>query len=114
MVVSVQFYGGPVNGLADRLDAAKGPEIPQEVLDSGVITRLVEILKTSSPNVQRKAASVLEYITLTEPSMEAIVSVDIESGLKAVFQQEVLIGTSNYIYSYFDLPGHILLLPSEY
>lgn len=62
------------------------------MLDSGVITRLLEILKTPTPRLQRKAASILEFCTVIEPSMETITSVDIESGLDVVFQQKVLEG----------------------
>ncbi|KAK7841365.1 hypothetical protein CFP56_015538 [Quercus suber] len=62
----------------------------EDVLDNAFIARLVDILKSSSPNLQRKASSVLEFVTINDPSMDSIISVDIESGLAAVFQQKVL------------------------
>lgn len=67
----------------------------KEVLDSVFISRLVDILKTSSPILQRKAASILEFVTIIDPSMDTINSVDIESGLDAIFQQKVLEGMRN-------------------
>ncbi|KAF9589249.1 hypothetical protein IFM89_021241 [Coptis chinensis] len=54
------------------------------VLDSGVISRFIEIMKTS-PNLQRKAASILEYIATIEPCMDELIAADIESGLVAAF-----------------------------
>ncbi|KAF9605113.1 hypothetical protein IFM89_014104 [Coptis chinensis] len=98
----LKFYDGPVNGLAKLLygtgiaSAAKAlGENPDDVegskatardyvLDSGVISRFIEIMKTS-PNLQRKAASILEYIATIEPCMDELIAVDIESGLVAVF-----------------------------
>ncbi|XP_019160278.1 PREDICTED: uncharacterized protein LOC109156869 isoform X2 [Ipomoea nil] len=61
-----------------------------DVLDSAVLTRLIDILKTSSPDVQRKVASILEFVSVVEPCAEKIISVGIESGLDAVFKQESL------------------------
>lgn len=61
-----------------------------DLLDFAALARLVEILKVPSPELQRKAASVLEFVTVSEPTIEKIISVNIESGLDAVFQQEVL------------------------
>ncbi|XP_022776434.1 uncharacterized protein LOC111318064 [Durio zibethinus] len=100
-----KFFDGPVNGLRKGLDAARSLNVSvgltgdramsimesrKELLDSAVITRLVEILKTSPSNLQRKAASILEFMTIIEPSMEMIMTVDILSGLDAVFQQKAL------------------------
>ncbi|KAM5566828.1 hypothetical protein ABKV19_015110 [Rosa sericea] len=103
-----KFYDGPVNGSEKGSDAARGPygskgitgdvahtpiskTNPREaVLDSRVITRLLEILKTPTPRLQRKAASILEFCTVIDPSMDTITSVDIESGLDVVFQQKAL------------------------
>lgn len=70
------------------------------MLDTAFIARLVEILKTSSPNLQRKAASILEFVAIIDPSMNSIISVDIESGLDAVFQQKVLKGMGNNFLQY--------------
>ena len=67
----------------------------KDVMDSAIIARLVEILKTPSPNLQRKASSILEFLTIIEPHLDTILSVDIESGLEAVFQQKILDGMGN-------------------
>ncbi|KAK4596752.1 hypothetical protein RGQ29_014694 [Quercus rubra] len=103
-----KFNDGPVNGSKKLSDATKNPEdsavltgnmsdkpisnvnAREDVLDTAFIARLVDILKNSSPNLQRKASSVLEFVTINDPSMDSIISVDIESGLAAVFQQKVL------------------------
>ena len=65
------------------------------MLDTALIARLVGILKNSSPILQRKAASILEFVTIIDPSMHSIISVNIGSGLAAVFQQKVLNGMEN-------------------
>lgn len=62
------------------------------LFDSAFVSFLVDIMKTT-PNLQRKAASVLEFITVIEPSVEKLISAGIESGLEAVFQQKILNGT---------------------
>ncbi|KAM3705415.1 hypothetical protein ACJW31_03G078600 [Castanea mollissima] len=103
-----KFYDGPVNGSKKLSDATKNLEdstvlignmvdkpisnvnARENVLDTAFIARLVDILKNSSPNLQRKASSVLEFVTINDPSMDSIISVDIESGLAAVCQQKVL------------------------
>lgn len=66
------------------------------MLDSTAIACLVEILKTSTPNLQKKAASILEFIAITDPTMDVVISVDIESALDALFQQKVLIGKGTF------------------
>ena len=68
----------------------------KSVLDSTAIACLVEILKTSTPNLQKKAASILEFIAITDPTMDVVISVDIESALDALFQQKVLIGKGTF------------------
>lgn len=70
------------------------------MVDTAFIARLVEVLKTSSPSLQRKAASILEFVAIIDPSMNSIISVDIESGLDAVFQQKVLKGMGNNFLHY--------------
>ena len=65
------------------------------MLDSGVIARLVETLKTPTPSLQTKAASILEFYAVIDPSMDTIISADIESGLDVLFQQKILEGTGN-------------------
>ncbi|KAL6344472.1 hypothetical protein AAG906_039728 [Vitis piasezkii] len=67
----------------------------KDVMDSAVIARLIEILKTPSPNLQRKASSILEFLTIIEQHLDTILSVDIESGLEAVFQQKILDDTES-------------------
>ncbi|XP_027913949.1 uncharacterized protein LOC114173647 [Vigna unguiculata] len=61
-----------------------------DILDSVFISHLVEILKSSPPNLQEKAASVLEFVALTDPTLAPILSLDIESGLSSAFQQKIL------------------------
>ncbi|KAJ4835247.1 hypothetical protein Tsubulata_026676 [Turnera subulata] len=108
-----KFYDGPVNGFKDKLDAARTPDSSngsstgsqtslseanttrQEVLDSDVASRLVEMLKHSSPSLQTKAASILEYMAIIDSDMDTIMSVNIESGLDAVFQQKILSGSES-------------------
>ncbi|KAM7271261.1 hypothetical protein ACFE04_030475 [Oxalis oulophora] len=98
-----KFYDGPVNGTKEGTNAVSnlgnenistepiGEENKRnEVLDLAFISRLVDILKTSPANLQRKAASILEYVTVIDPSMDAITSADIESGLNAVLEQRGL------------------------
>ena len=67
----------------------------KDVMDSAVIARLIEILKTPSPNLQRKASSILEFLTIIEQHLNTILSADIESGLEAVFQQKILDDTES-------------------
>ncbi|KDP38083.1 hypothetical protein JCGZ_04726 [Jatropha curcas] len=95
-----KFYNVPINGSTRELDAVNGldascglttkTDTRKDVLDSSVISRLVEMLKHSSSNLQRKAAAILEYVAMIDGSMDAIISENIESGLDAVFQQKVL------------------------
>ncbi|CAK7326769.1 unnamed protein product [Dovyalis caffra] len=100
-----KFYGGPVNGFKKEFDAARGDdsstglsrkvdEMPNsktntrlDVLDFDVVARLVDLLKHPSPELQRKAASVLEFVAISDLSMDTIISANIESGLLAIFQQ---------------------------
>nr|GMD29400.1 Coatomer beta subunit [Ipomoea batatas] len=46
--------------------------------------------------VQRKVASILEFVSVVEPCTEKIISIDIESGLDAVFKQESLKAEANF------------------
>ncbi|KAI4313757.1 hypothetical protein L6164_026712 [Bauhinia variegata] len=105
----LKFYDGSVNGSKKTLNGAKDNAVPvgligtkqaiskginssgrNDVLDSTFIARIVEILKFSSSSLQAKAASVLEFVILTDPTMVSLISVNIESGLDAVFQQKIL------------------------
>ncbi|KAL4018691.1 hypothetical protein IC575_022309 [Cucumis melo] len=88
-----KFYSGPVNG-SQGVQHSEGnfeASIRKDALDAGVVSRLVEILNTSSPNLKRKAASILEFVSIMDPSMELIDPVEIELGLSAVFQLGVSI-----------------------
>ena len=67
----------------------------KDVMNSAVIARLIEILKTPSLNLQRKASSILEFLTTIEQHLDTILSADIESGLEAVFQQKILDDTES-------------------
>lgn len=69
------------------------------MLESVFIGRMIGIMKTSYPDLQRKAASILEFITIIDPSMDTIISADIESGLDAIFQQKALegMGTISFV-----------------
>ncbi|KAL1806947.1 hypothetical protein ACET3Z_030015 [Daucus carota] len=106
-----KFYDGPVNG-SKRVDAKENIESAQNVdeigvsrstkssqnihveytSDSAFLVCLVEILKTSAPVSQRKAASIFEFMAVDQSCMEKITSVDIASGLDAVFKQSILKG----------------------
>ncbi|XP_074338981.1 uncharacterized protein LOC141677120 [Apium graveolens] len=106
-----KFYDGPVNG-SKRVDAKENIESAQNgeeigvptstrslknihleyTSDSAFLVCLVEILKTSAPVSQRKAASIFEFMAVDMSSMEKITSVDIASGLDAVFKQSILNG----------------------
>uniref|UniRef100_A0A6N2MEX4 Uncharacterized protein n=1 Tax=Salix viminalis TaxID=40686 RepID=A0A6N2MEX4_SALVM len=100
-----KFYGGPVNGFKKELDAARGDDDPtgstrkvyempkskqntrQDVLDFDVVARLVDMLKHPSLEIQRKVASILEFVATSDSVIDKTISADIESGLLAIFQQ---------------------------
>ncbi|XP_011075431.1 uncharacterized protein LOC105159907 isoform X1 [Sesamum indicum] len=111
-----KFYDGTVNGSNKGWDVVRHPAsahgndmIPSELasrnnhldrrqtiaggdpVDSTFLSCLVDILKTSIPDLQRKAASILESIVAIEACVEQLISADIESGLEAVFRQKSLI-----------------------
>ncbi|KAK7308702.1 hypothetical protein VNO77_42327 [Canavalia gladiata] len=101
-----KFYDGPVDGTEKAFGGAKNDGISigfssieqaisktntrNDILDSVFIAHLVEILKSSSPSLQEKAASVLEFVALTDPTLASIISLNVESGLNSVFQQKIL------------------------
>ncbi|XP_012857716.1 PREDICTED: uncharacterized protein LOC105976999 [Erythranthe guttata] len=64
--------------------------------DSTFLSCLVDILKTSNPNLQTKAASILNFIFTNKPCIEKLISSDIQSGLEAVFQQKSLLAETEY------------------
>ncbi|KAI5394519.1 uncharacterized protein LOC127098424 isoform X2 [Lathyrus oleraceus] len=102
--MQLKFYDGSVNGSEMEFGGAKNDgglsstDSEQAIsktntrnnLDSIFTARLVEILKSSSPSLQEKAASVLEFVALTDPTLAPIISVDIENGLSSTFQQNFL------------------------
>ncbi|KAL3510551.1 hypothetical protein ACH5RR_029952 [Cinchona calisaya] len=113
-----KFYAGPVNGSKGGWNAARNSQSPgypsemadsqstssvqtmdvEDVVDSAFLARITEILKTSSPNLQKKAASILEFVTVDEPCVEKVISADIASGLDCVFQQKSFSDTEAEMY----------------
>ncbi|KAM7484670.1 hypothetical protein LguiA_000679 [Lonicera macranthoides] len=103
-----KVYDGPVKGSkaagnvdeisVSKLTSSLQSSNVEDVLDSEFLAWLIGIMKMSSPNLQRKAASILEFVTVIESScVEKIISADIESGLDVVFQQKILydVGTES-------------------
>lgn len=93
----MKFHDGPVSGsrkatysCSDGASASSGNtgEI-MNVLDSTLVARLVDILKSGSPTLQAKAASILEFLTMIGPGLETIVATNIGSILRAVFEQKL-------------------------
>ncbi|KAL0430269.1 UNVERIFIED_CONTAM: Junction plakoglobin [Sesamum radiatum] len=114
--ISLEFYDGTVNGSNKGWDVVRHPASANgndmvaselasrnnyldrrqtiaggDLVDSTFLSCLVDILKTSIPDLQRKAASILESIVAIEACVEQLISADIESGLEAVFRQKSLI-----------------------
>ncbi|KZV14356.1 hypothetical protein F511_43562 [Dorcoceras hygrometricum] len=52
-------------------------------------------MKTSNPDLQRKASSIIEFITMIEPCVEKLIFAGIESGLETVFRQKSLTDTED-------------------
>uniref|UniRef100_A0A1J3IEZ9 Uncharacterized protein n=1 Tax=Noccaea caerulescens TaxID=107243 RepID=A0A1J3IEZ9_NOCCA len=77
-----KFFEGPVSG--------SKAESRKEVLDAAVISRLVQIAKTASPNLLRKAISIIEFGTVANPNMDAIISEDITTVLNVALRQKFL------------------------
>lgn len=102
--MQLKFYDGPVNGskkafggaddgskeLSSTEQAVSKTNPRSDILNSVFTARLVEILKSSLPSLQEKAASVLEFVALIDPTLSPIMSVDIENGLNSTFQQNLL------------------------
>ncbi|KAL9229293.1 hypothetical protein vseg_004777 [Gypsophila vaccaria] len=95
--MAFKFYHEPVNGSqkltasGSENDAASGGKIEdmKNMLDSALVSRLASILKTGSPSLQAEVSSILEFMTMIEPCIDAVVGAHIESSLLAVFQQNV-------------------------
>lgn len=77
------------SGHLKTIDAISISEVTErkKIIDSGIISLLINMLRTSSPTWQIKAASILEYTATFEPHAATIAASDIEAGLDAVFQQ---------------------------
>ena len=69
----------------------------KEALDGSVISRLVQIAKTASPNLLRKAISVIEFGAVIDPTMDTIISEDITTVLDVALRQRVLDGTKLFL-----------------
>ena len=59
------------------------------MLDSAVVARLVDILKSGSPILQAKVASIVECLTMIGPGLETIIATNIGSVLRAIFEQKL-------------------------
>ncbi|XP_038987650.1 uncharacterized protein LOC103704859 isoform X2 [Phoenix dactylifera] len=64
----------------------------ERIIDSDVILCLIDILRTSSPSLQIKVASILEFAAAFEPHVATITAAGINSALDAVFQKGSLDG----------------------
>ncbi|KAG6391612.1 hypothetical protein SASPL_149368 [Salvia splendens] len=113
--LKAKLYEGPVNGLNKGVCSTETPASLNtqdtisaepifstesigvaELVDSGLLSCLVDILKTPTPDIQRKAASILEFVVvIEEPSAEKLPLSGIVPGLEAVFCQKSLIEDEN-------------------
>ncbi|XP_042035955.1 uncharacterized protein LOC121782261 isoform X1 [Salvia splendens] len=113
--LKAKLYDGPVNGLNKGLRSTETPASLNtqdtisaepifstesvgvgELVDSGLLSCLVDILKTPIPDLQRKAASILEFVVvIEEPSVEKLPLPGIVSGLEAVFRQKSITEEEN-------------------
>ncbi|CDP00808.1 unnamed protein product [Coffea canephora] len=104
-----KFYDGPVNASKKGWNATRNSQSPgylnemaeskstssvqtmyvRDFVNSAFLARIIEILKTSSPNLQKKAASILEFVIVDDACVEMVISVDVASGLVCVFQQRL-------------------------
>ncbi|KAI0515850.1 hypothetical protein KFK09_008518 [Dendrobium nobile] len=75
----------------------------ERVIDSDVVKYLIRILKTSSPTLQTKIASIFEHLSSFEPFVTMLTISDIESGLHAVFQNLLLNGTQENVDNQLEL-----------
>ncbi|KAH0464136.1 hypothetical protein IEQ34_006922 [Dendrobium chrysotoxum] len=75
----------------------------ERVIDSDVVKYLIRILKTSSPTLQTKIASIFEHLSSFEPYVTMLTISDIESGLHAVFQNLLSNGTQENVDNQLEL-----------
>lgn len=54
---------------------------------SDIISCIVEIIKSSSPNMQIKAASILEHFTSSDVHVNALTGAGLDSALLSVLQK---------------------------
>ncbi|KAJ9554230.1 hypothetical protein OSB04_018275 [Centaurea solstitialis] len=87
-----KFYEGPVNGSNKGLTSSSESVQEGDVSDPTFLSRLVEILTSSSLILQTKAATILEFLTAFEACREKIISLDIESALDSLFRQKFFNG----------------------
>lgn len=90
---SKKAFGGADDGpkeLSSTEQAVSKTNPRSDILNSVFTARLVEILKSFLPSLQEKAASVLEFVALIDPTLSPIISVDIEIGLNSTFQQNLM------------------------
>ncbi|CAI9296898.1 unnamed protein product [Lactuca saligna] len=97
-----KFYDAPVNGSKKgwneaRLSTSWQTIQVEDLSDSTFLSRLVEILKSSSFVLQTKAASILEFLTTFESCRDKIVLFDIESALNSIFQHKFFNETESEI-----------------
>ncbi|XP_010695926.2 uncharacterized protein LOC104908509 isoform X1 [Beta vulgaris subsp. vulgaris] len=94
--MKLKFYGGPVNGSTNIIDSSSHNVTPgldgakmevKNLLDSALAARLVDILKITSPSLQTKVASILEYFVMIETCMDTIIATEIGSSLINIFKQ---------------------------
>ncbi|KAJ8637024.1 hypothetical protein MRB53_011291 [Persea americana] len=88
---------GSFEGITDLIvttddTSVSKPVAREKVLDADSIACLVNILKMPCPNLQKMAASILDYLATIETYVMMITAAGIESGLHAVFHQNVLHG----------------------
>ncbi|XP_064998491.1 uncharacterized protein LOC135633210 isoform X2 [Musa acuminata AAA Group] len=86
-----------VDGSTEVPDPSSRSEVVEREMatDSSFISCLTEILRTSSPSLQVKVASILEYLVTRETNVAAVTAAGIELGLEAVLKKGCISGTPN-------------------
>ena len=70
----------------------KSSFLREKIISLDFVSSVVELLKTTSPNIQKMAASILEYIANCEEHVSIMSAAGIESGLVEFFQKSILSG----------------------